>query len=156
MAVYGVTVADIAAELPSLFATGFSAATKPTAAQVLAWIEIADQVIQLHVRDVTGVTPALTDAAAGLAKEFVVNRVIGKIMRAIYAGRAPEQVQSAAAGYYAAAKELYDAITELGSQAAGTGAPSPNVAVPTGLPVRDLIVSDAELDGCDAFRFKRF
>jgi hypothetical protein len=156
VAIYGVTVGDIAAELVSVLPAGISAATKPTAAQVQTWIDIADAMIELTVRDVTGTTPAVTDKAVGFAKEYIINYVAARVMRVLYVGRGADQIQAASGGYFASAKALMDAIIALGSQAVGTGDASPRLKVPTGLPVRELIVCDDELDGDNAFRRRRF
>lgn len=156
MGVYGVTVADVAAEVPGPFPTGFSAATKPTAQQVQRWIDREDARVSLRVRDLTGAEPALTDAAAGSAIDLIIAGVISRILRVVYTGRGVDQLTAALAPYAVVIAASEAELTNLGAQASGTGAAAPRLAMPTGLPARDLIVNDAELDGNESFRWRRF
>jgi hypothetical protein len=144
--VYGVTAAEIAAELPGIFPGGFSASTTPTAAQVDSMITTADTVISLAVRGSAGTTPALTDAAAGIAKRYVIESVKAQIIRIVYAGNDPERVRSAAQPYADSAKELKAAIESMGAQAVGTGAPEAVVQVPYTTAQRDLVIGTDDLD----------
>lgn len=145
---YGVTAADVAAEVPALFRAGFTASTTPPAALVAAWITRADTMIGLDVLRVTGLAPAAADKAADFAKQYVIDWVLGKVMRTVYAGKAPEAVNAAAAPYFAAAAEMRKAIEALGTQAVGDGTtpPPPRVRGYMPAPERETIVTDEDLD----------
>lgn len=129
--VYGVTHADISAELPELFPTGFSAATRPTATKVTEWISTADTVVYLRVFAVTEVEPLVSDKAALIAKQYIVSWVKGKVMQAIYEGRAATEVKAASQHYFDTASELLIAIGDLGIQATGEGTDLPAPFDPT-------------------------
>jgi hypothetical protein len=62
--VYGVTPADIAAELPGIFLGGFSVSTKPTDAQVTSLITAADLTVAISVQDASGTLPTAGDRLA--------------------------------------------------------------------------------------------
>lgn len=119
--VYGVIAADVAAELPELFPTGFSASTRPTTSQVTKWISVADTVVWLRVFAVTEVVPTAADVAAVLARQYIIEWVKGKVYEAIYAGRATTEVNAATKPSFAAAAALLTAIEDLGLQATGEG-----------------------------------
>src|SRR5688500_503366 len=97
---YAVSPDAVAAELPALFGVvGFSEPTKVTKATVTSWISAADVIATLHVQRAAAVVPASTDQAAPLARRYVIAFVKGQVMRALYSGRAPQEVESAAAGF---------------------------------------------------------
>jgi hypothetical protein len=145
---YGVTPADVAAELPGLFAGGFSAITTPTDAQVASTITTADTVITLYVRGAVGQPPSPTDAAAPIAVRYILEWVKAQVIRVVYTGNDPVQVAQAAKPYDDLAQQLKDAITALGAQAEGEGEPAPRVVVSNTTPTRALLRGDRELDGC--------
>lgn len=117
---YGVTTMEVASQVPSLFSAGFSAATKPTASVVNGWIAAADALVTLAIRAATGTAPATTDASAPLAKQFIYAWVLGRVMRAVYAGNAPDKVEAAARDYGGIADALLLAINNMDAQAVGT------------------------------------
>jgi hypothetical protein len=86
---YGVTVTDVAEELPGLFPVGFSPATAPSAAQVASFISTGDTLVTLRVKDATGGVPSASDAAAPLAKRYVINWVLAQVVKIVYAGNDP-------------------------------------------------------------------
>lgn len=153
---YAVTPADVSGELPGLFPGGFTAATKPTLAQVTALITTADTIISMKVQDITGAVPAAADKASVLAKRYVIEWVKAQVIRIVYAGNDPVQVQQAAAAYETNAEATESALLALGSQAAGTGEASPRVVVPYTTPQRELIIRDGQLDDDHAYRERRF
>jgi hypothetical protein len=144
--VYGVTHADISAELPGLFPGGFSAGTKPTDAQVTAFISIADTIVALRIDQNTGIHGAATDRAASLAKQYIVEWVKAKVLEIVYAGNDPVQVSAAVDPVRSLAKEMLTAIDLMGTQAEGIGDPDPRVTVGEVLPVRDLVITNEDLD----------
>lgn len=154
--IYGVTPADIAAELPGLFPGGFTVNTKPTLAQVTALITTADTIISMRVEDITGAVPAAADKAAVLAKRYIVEWVKAQVVRIVYAGNDPAQVRQAAEAYEVNATSTSEALVALGAQAAGTGEASSRVAVPYTTPQRELIIRDEQLDDDDAYRERRY
>jgi hypothetical protein len=119
--IYGVTPADVAAEMPELFPEGFTASTRPASAQVAQWVSVADTVVYLRVFAVTGETPAPSDTAAKIAKQYIIEWTKAKVYEAIYAGRADEEVRRVTDPYFDAAATLLEAIADLGEQATGTG-----------------------------------
>src|SRR5690349_18528013 len=108
--VYGVVPADIAEELRNLFPQGFSATTVPTINLVTEWIATADMIVRLRVTAVASGTPSSTDAAAQLAKTYIKNAVIGRVLRTVYAGNDPVAVASVARAYEDSAKMDLSAI----------------------------------------------
>lgn len=153
---YGVTPADVAAELPGLFPGGFSVSTTPTLAQVTSAISVADTIITLHVQNAAGQAPSIADRASPVAVRFIIDWVKAQVIRVVYAGNDPAQVAAAAKPYADLAQEAKDAITALGSQAEGEGDPSPRIQVPYTTAQRGLVVGDADLDPCTPFRERRF
>lgn len=143
---YGVTPADVAAELPGLFPDGFSVGSLPTLAHVQASIDTADAIVTMKVLDVTGVAPQVADKAALLAKEYVIARAVARTLAVVYAGRVGPGEINPAAGYFAAATELLNGIALLGEQATGLGTVAPTIGVAMS-DARELLISDAELDG---------
>jgi hypothetical protein len=152
---YGVTPADVAAELPGIFPGGFSASTTPTAAQVAAFIATADLVISIAVQDVAGVAPQASDRAALLARQFIIEAVKARVIRIVYAGNDPERVAAAARPYMDNATEIRTAIEALRTQAAGIGEPAAKVQVPYTTDPRALVLGSDQLDPTyrDARRF---
>lgn len=144
---YGVVAADVAAELPGIYPGGFVANTKPTLAQVTSAITTADTIIALHVQNVVGQPPQVTDVSAPIAKRFIIEWVKAQVIRIAYAGQDPLQVAAAAKPYADLAQEMRDAITAMGSQAEGTtGESSPRIQVST--ECRPSVVTDRDLDPC--------
>lgn len=153
---YGVTVADIAAELPGLFPVGFSDVTAPSAAQVASFISTGDTLVTLRVKDATGGVPASTDAAAPLAKRYVINWVLAQVVKIVYAGNDPARITEIARAYTDVVTELGTAIDLLGAQAIGVGDSAPRIFAGPSLPERDLMITNADLDGDPAYRPRRF
>lgn len=153
---YLVVPADVAAELPGLFDRGFTATTRPTATQVASWIATADVIASMKVQDVTGVSPASSDRAAALARQYVIEWVKAKVMGAVYAGNDPTQVANAVRPHFDNAKTILVALTELGAQATGTGAAAARVGVPYTTPQRELLVTDEQLDDDESNRERRY
>jgi hypothetical protein len=142
---YGVTPADIAAELPGLFPGGFTVVTVPSLSAVASYIATADTIITLQVIDATGGIPALTDRAAPLARQFIIEWVKGKVIRTVYTGNDPSMLTQAIAPYVQMTAELATAIELMGSQATGTGDAAPRTSVAYVVPDRELIVQDDTL-----------
>jgi hypothetical protein len=153
---YGVTVTEVAEELPGLFPVGFSPATAPSAAQVASFISTGDTLVTLRVKDATGGVPSASDAAAPLAKRYVINWVLAQVVKIVYAGNDPARVAEAAKAYTDVATELGAAIDLLGEQAIGAGDSAPRVFAGPSLPERDLMITNADLDGDPTFRARRF
>lgn len=153
---YGVTPADIAAELPGLFPGGFSASTKPSDTLVESWISDADIVVQLKVQDITGTVPAVTDKAAVLAKRWIKETVKAQAVRAALVGNDPLAVKAAAEPYESSAKFLWTALIDMGAQLVGTGEASSRVQVAYTTPQRALVVTDTQLDGDTGYRERRY
>lgn len=142
---YGVTAADIAAELPGLFPGGFTTTTKPTLAQVTSYITAADLWVSLSIQNASGSVPAASDRLAPLAKRVIVERVKGQVIRDVYTGNDIERVNAAAAPFERAARESLKAITDLQTQATGVGDPPNRVVSSSTTPTRDLMVLDEDL-----------
>lgn len=145
---YGVTGAEVAAELPSLFPNGFSPTSLPTAAKVDEWIQVADDRVSLLVQRVSGALPIATDAAYRLGRNYVLSYVKGKVVRALYEGNAPERVQAAAVGYFVEATDALKELEALKDQASGTTdeGVTPKVRGEMPTPDREMIVTDEDLD----------
>jgi hypothetical protein len=141
---YTVAPADVAAELPGIFPGGFSSITKPTDAQVQGFIDTADTIVTLRIRDNVGTDPANTDRAAPIARRFILNYVLGIVTRIVYAGNDPVQVNAAASAYETAGKMLLDAIDVLGEQVIGVGDAAPQVL--GNITTRSLLICDTDLD----------
>lgn len=154
--VYGVTPEDIAAELRGLFPHSFDIDTIPTEAQVIDFISTADDIVRLHLIDTTGGVPALTDAAARLAKTYIRAWVVAQVMRVVYAGNDASAVDLASRPYSDTAKMVLKELDDMGLQAIGTGAASAQVAVAYTLPNRELMVTDDELDMDDSYRTRKY
>jgi hypothetical protein len=153
---YGVTAQNVADELTNLFPGGFTATTTPTYAQVVSAIADADAIVTMKVLDVTGTAPALTDKAAALARRYVIAWVKRWVMSIVYTGNDPERLAQALKPYSDVVTEIWDAILLLGAQAVGTGAAASRVIATSPYPTRDLIVTDAELDGALAYRTRLY
>jgi hypothetical protein len=137
--VYGVTAADVAAELPGMYPTGFSGATKPTLTTVNTLISEADAIISLRVQKATGEAAADPAAkSAPLARRFIKSWVKGEVTRIAYAGNAPGMVNEAAAPYEKTAEFTLEEIDTMGEQAQdSTGLPTSRVRGVDGSEVRD-------------------
>lgn len=145
--VYGVTAADVAAEMPTLFPSGFTPHTTPSLAVVEAWITRADFLVSQLVLRVTGTAALPGDAAAVLAEQYVIDFTKARVMRAMYEGAAPESVNAAAAPYFASASEMLKALEAMGTQASGAADEGAAPRVLGSIPDADrtLTVTDAEL-----------
>lgn len=145
--VYGVTPADIAAELPGMYPGGFTANTKPTLATVTTLISEADTIAQLRIQKVTGEAAADPAAkSAPLARRYIKASVKAEVVRIAYAGNDPRQVAEVAAPYERTAEFVLGEIDELGEQAQdAVGVPASRVRGTDGANVRDLLVSDETL-----------
>lgn len=149
---YDVAPADIAAELPGLYSSGFSATTVPTSAQVQALIDEADTIVTLRITDDVGTSPALSDKAAKIAKRFIINYVKGQVLLLLYVGKDPAYVASISQPYIDSATRLLEYIDAIGAQAIGTGESS--AATMGHMTSRPLIIESWDLDGqrgCSAF-----
>lgn len=141
--IYGVTPADIAAELPGLFPGGFSAATKPSAATVQLWIDAADATAQLHVQQTSGDPAAASATAAAIAKRYIIDWTKANVLRAVYTGNDPRDVEAAARPFETQASGHLAMLDKLGEQNVGTGTGFSHVRGKT--VSRDLLVSDVTL-----------
>jgi hypothetical protein len=145
---YTVSPADVAAELPGLYPGGFSATSVPATAQVQSLIDAADTFITLTIRDNVGSNPANTDAAAVIAKRYIIETVKAQVLRIIYAGK---DVTGLTAPYDLVAKSYLDSINLMGAQIIGTGQPSPLIV--GHMTSRDLLVESWDLDPDTRGRF---
>lgn len=146
---YDVSPAAVAAELPGLFPGGFTTTSMPTTEQVQGMIDAADTFVTLRITDVVGASPAASDKAASLAKRYIIELTKAQVLRVVYAGRDPFQVNAVVGSYEIAAKGYLESIDLLGSQLVGTGEASSRVLTSMGsstLPVRDLMITDSDLD----------
>lgn len=103
---YGVTPAEIAEQLPRLFANGFGVGTKPSATAVASFISDADTKVTLTLTVATGVTPTPGDAVARLARRYIIDAVVGRVLRLVYTGNDPADVNAAASPYEEAASDI--------------------------------------------------
>lgn len=161
-ATYGVTIADVSGEIPSLVPNGFTGTSKPTDAKVLGWIAAADAIATLAVFKTSAVTPQVTDASAAIARQFIIAWTLAWVMRATFAGNDPKDVAAAAAQYADPAAALLEQLEALGAQAAGTGVVAASlIRGSDGSTARDMLVTDEDLGGLlDAYpsvrRARRF
>lgn len=142
---YGVTAADIAAELPGIFPGGFDANTRPTSAQVTGWISVEDLRVVIAVEREAGALPATSDRVAPLAKRIIIERVKAQVMRTVFAGNSPAEIAQASKPFDEIATATLADLRELGAQAAGVGTPT-NLVTVSETPDRDLIVQDSDLN----------
>lgn len=147
---YGVSAADVAAEIPALFPVdathpnGFSATTKPTQAKVEEWITAADAMAELRVVSASGQAADVNAKAAPLIRQYIRNYVLAQVMRAIYAGQDPADIDDAARPYEIERDRIYDDLQLLGSQLEGPAAVS--IARVRGkISDRELLVRDADI-----------
>jgi hypothetical protein len=156
---YGVVHGDVAAELPGLFAGGFSANTKPAIAQVTSLISTADTIITLKVIDAAGSTPSVSDKAAALAKRYIIEWVKAQVVRIAYVGNDPTAVKQAVEPYETNAAAMMDAIEALGLQAEGDGTAVASRIVTADqdrtATQRSLVVDDTQLDSSSS-RTRKF
>ena len=143
---YGVAPADIAAELPGLFPGGFGVSTVPTAAQVVSFISAVDLAVTIAIENAAGAVPSAADRLAPLAKRVIIDRVKGQVMRIVYAGLAPADINAGAQPYEDAARLALESITSLTTQATGIGDPPNRVISSNTTPSRALLVEDRDLD----------
>lgn len=149
---YGVTPPDIARELPGLFPVGFTATSVPSDADVANLISTADVVASLRVTDDVGQIPLLADKAAILVKRYIIDWVKAQVIRIVYGGNDPVQIDTAAKAFEVSSASMLLAIDALGAQAEGTGEAAPRVLVPYTTPQRRLVVDDCDLDDRDLDR----
>lgn len=149
---YGVTAADVAAEMPALFPidathpNGFSAATRPTQAKVDEWITAADAIAELKVVASSGAAADPAAKAAPIVKAFIREYVKAQVIRAVYAGNDPRDVDEAARAFEQERDRLRGDLSDLGSQLEGVVASSvPRVR--GRVADRELLVGDAQLGG---------
>jgi hypothetical protein len=126
---YGVTSDEIAKELPRLFSGGFTAGTKPDIDTVATYISDADAVVTLTLSQATGTFPSATDDTARLASRFIIDSVLGRIIRLVYTGNDPADVASAARPYEDSAASILSKLEALTPKASlraigWAGAPS--------------------------------
>lgn len=152
---YGVTLDDVQGEVKSLFPTGFGVSSSPEAGVVTSWITAHDVYVTLQVERSAGVSAAASDKAAPLARRYVIVATVADVVRAAYAGRDPLQVKAAADPYDAQAKQLLDAIRDLGAQAASNGSTAGRVIGTDVSASRDLLVRDDDLGALGSGRLSR-
>jgi hypothetical protein len=116
---YGVVATDISGELSNLFPAGFTSTTAPTLSQATGFISAQDAIAKLHVELAAAVAPQITDAAAPLAKRYIVEATKASAMRVLYAGQDPKSVEAAAAPFQNEAERLLGEIDKLGKLATG-------------------------------------
>jgi hypothetical protein len=143
---YLVTPADVAAELPGLFPGGFTATSLPSDVQVAALIAAADATVTMRITDDVGSSPATSDKAAGFAKRYIIDWVKAQVIRIVYAGRDPFQIDAAASPYDRLSAQTLLVIDALGAQAVGTGEASSRVLTSSTTPSRDLLLTDDDFD----------
>jgi hypothetical protein len=164
MPIYGVAVTDIAAELPGVVPGGvFTQATKPSQATVTLWIADADTFVDSVIRDALARidaagaledAPGTTDRLTALAKRYIVNDVVARVLRATYAGKATSADLTALLASYGGASVLTQIEAEVTQAIENVITPPsvPEVAVPYTTPPRELIVTDTDLDPNSGFR----
>lgn len=144
--VYGVTPADIAAELPGMFAGGFSANTKPSLATVTTLISEADAIAALRVAKATGQAADPAAKGATLAKRFIKSWVKAEVVRIAYAGNDPRGVDEAAAPYEKTAEFTLGEIDTMGEQGQDVvGTPFVRTRGVDGSDTRNLLISNETL-----------
>jgi hypothetical protein len=142
---YGVTPADVAAELVGLYPAGFAVDTNPPLAAVSAWISVEDLRVSVAVQNSAGQLPAGDDRLAELARVIVIERVIARVLRRLYQGNAPTDVTAASQPHDQIAADTLKEIILLGEQAVGVGEPVSKVTTSDPIPTRPLLVQDCEL-----------
>lgn len=155
--VYGVTPEDVSAEMPGLFSVGFTQASRPTRATVIGWITDADAYIDTQVTQVTTVNPDLADAASRLARRWIITDVKDRVREAATnlspadlvalrqtspASALLVQIQALASSEIAAQLAALEEATLSGPRLAITMG-----GLTSGVPARDLVINDADLDG---------
>lgn len=112
--VYAVTPEDVSAELPGLFPVGFTQATKPTRAQVIGWISRADIRVSVAAQQLEESSPDVyAQAVPGLATEYIIASVKGKVLQAVYAGNDPAALGAVLQPAFSAAKDALQALKDL-------------------------------------------
>lgn len=147
---YGVSAADVAAEMPALFPidgthpNGFSATTKPTEAKVNDWILAADALAELRVVNASGQAADPNAKAAPLIKQYIREYTKAQVIRAVYAGQDPDDVDNAARSFEAERDRIYDDLGLMGSQLEGVAAVA--IARVRGkVSDRELLVRDSDI-----------
>lgn len=151
--VYGVTPTDIAGELPAIFVGSSPASSTLTPTQLADFITQADLSITIAILNASGAEPSSSDRVAPLAKRYIIDRVKAQVIRIVYTGNAPADVDAAAKPYEMAARDALASITALETQAAGAGEPAAHVRSSSTTPTRDLIICDSDLDRSSRGRF---
>jgi hypothetical protein len=149
--VYGVSAADIAAELLTLFPVGFTQAQRPSLATVEGWIADADAYVDTVVMQVVAVNEDLTDAATRLARRWVISDVKDRVREAATNLSAADIV---ALRQTSAAKTILDqlmglATSEIAAELAKlkeAQLESPRVGMNPTTAQRPLLVDDCDLD----------
>lgn len=119
---YDVAPADISNELPGLFPYGFATADAPvTLAMVTTFIATADTMVTLRIKQLTGAAPLNSDDAAPIAKQYVINWVLAKIIRIVYTGQ--DAAADFASPYSTSADAAWNLLTTLGDEDTGTVIP---------------------------------
>lgn len=114
MDTYGVTPLDISAELPGLFASGFTQATKPTIDQVRSWISRSDTRVSVAAAQLEDAAPSeFANAVPAMAKDYIIEFVKGKVLQTVYAGNDPQALASILAPQFSAAKDALQALKDL-------------------------------------------
>jgi hypothetical protein len=139
--VYGVTTEEVALEMPALFPDGFSPTTKPADSVVDNFIDTADTVAHLRVSQLSGLPADSAAEAAIIARRYVLNWTIAKVLRIVYM-RDPAAADAAARPYESAAKELYASFDIL-AELLASGVTTPNTR--GGISDRPLLIPDAAL-----------
>jgi hypothetical protein len=161
--IYGVTAADVEAELPGLVPVGFTQATKPSLDTVTLWIADADTFIDSVIRDALAridaagaldAAPGTTDRFTQFAKRYIVADVVARVLRATYAGKANAADLTALLASYGGASVLAQIEAEVTQAIENIITPPsvPEVAVPYTTAPRSLIVDDTDLDPNSGFR----
>lgn len=157
---FGVTHADVGAQVPALFPLGFDDTSKPTRGLVQQWISTADTIATMAITAAAREIPADDSPAAGIARQYVINYTLSYVMRALYAGQDPLAVKTAADQFGAPAADLLAQLEAFATLDAGSGSlPPSRFRGPTDLlgavPQRELLIQDTQLDG-SAFREKKY
>lgn len=145
---YDVTPQDVAAEVVNLYPQGFSETTRPSAALVSVWIAEADVRAQLALANVASGTPSEADAAYPLARGYIVEATLLRVLRTAYTGKvAPAEIADLMRISAENTAATLKALTAFGEQAVGPTVEVPPAAVVVGdVPYRELIIDDDDLD----------
>lgn len=111
--IYGVLPADVAKELPGMFPGGFTTTTKPTSTDVVGFITTADALVAARIARVTGAPASGAGSTAIFAKRYIVDTVKAAVIRVVYTGNNPTEVEAAAAPFERLAKLMLEQIDAL-------------------------------------------